>query len=128
MVLNKTEGELDTEKKIDTTVNSHNLECITKRIEDIIGNDELLKHQDELHQLEIDYILLQQNLYKFQEIDEEFIKYSNGLYDLYSRAKTEWWAHRLDVKIDSFKDTKFSLRISFKDKIEFKIHLKSKGK
>lgn len=89
MVLNKTEGELDTEKKIDATVNSHNLECITKRIEDIIGNDELLKHQDELHQLEIDYILLQQDLYKFQEIDEEFIKYSNGLYDLYSRAKTE---------------------------------------
>ena len=122
------EKDWQIEKEIDTTVNSHNLESITKGITNIVNNENLIKQFEELNLLKIDNLLLMQDINRFQETEELFSKYSKGLQDLYLKAKTEWWAHRLEVKIDSFKDAKFSLRVKYKDKIDFKIHLKSKGK
>lgn len=101
---------------------------LRRDIPHIVNDESILNLQKEVLEYDRKIVYIQKELECKQEVDDRYAKTSANLEDLYFKIKTAWWAHKLTIDIDSFKDPKFSLKIGYKDKFHFKIYLKSKGK
>ena len=113
---------------ISTLINQNNKADIQNSVSSMIDDEEILKLQAEVLEMDRKILWKQKELENTQEVDEQYDKVWANLEDLYFKTKTEWWAHKLDISIDSFNTSRFWISVNFKDKIKFDAHLKAHGK
>lgn len=101
---------------------------VSKDIAPMVDDEEIVKLQQEIIDMDKRITEKQKDIEQLQGIDEEYIKISTNLENMYFKLKTELWAQNLSIKIDTFTEPKFCLTVNYKDKFAFNINCKSKGK
>lgn len=87
----------------------------------------MISHQKQISDELVEIMHKQRLLESLTNVESEFEAVKNNLEGLYFKIKTELWAYKLDIQIFPITDHKLAIQITYKDKVNFRILLRSKS-